>query len=117
MLTNNHVFLIRFLLPLLFTFLPVTLFYVFDKRLHLKTKLIHNFNSIRSYKVFLVIISLILYGLYMTLLYRMGSSLFYTGFAVVFLYHYLMYQPDRHWQSKKASMKKWIRKEESHETH
>jgi len=104
-LFTSNVFVTRFLLPLLFTFLPVTLFYLLDTRLKLKAKLIQKFSTVKSYKITLVVICLILYALYMTLLYRMGSSLFFTSFAIIFLYQYLMYKPERCLTSEKSATK------------
>ena len=95
LLFSNNLFFTSFLLPLLFTIFPVTLFYFLDQRLHLKRRLVGKFNSIRSYKVTLLVSCLTLYTLYMTHLYRTGSSLFFTGAAIIFLYQYLIYKPER----------------------
>lgn len=105
---------IIFLLTLAGTFLPVAFLYLLDKKFCLKGKLISQFSTIRVYKVTLLASSLTLYILYITLLYFLGSSLFFTGFFIIFLYHYLMYKPERYLDSVEQILQG---KDEYHETH
>ena len=92
---SDSVPFVKFILTLLGTFLPVTVFYFLDKRFNLKAKLVKQFKRLRTYKITLLVSGMILYVVYISVLYALGSSMFFTGFAIIFLYQYLIFKPER----------------------
>ncbi len=89
--------LVLFIMMMIGVFLPVLIVYIFDRLFHLKIKLVRLFKTTKTYKTTILITSLILYLLYILILFLADKShLYITGFAIIFVYHYLNFIPERH---------------------
>ena len=83
------------------TFLPVLIFYVVDQRLKLRAQLINQFKTVGAYKITLTIVTLVGYMVYMAVLYVTGAPSFIPAFSVIFLFLYLIHEPERFMDSDK----------------
>ncbi|SDK11161.1 hypothetical protein SAMN05660472_00766 [Natronincola ferrireducens] len=86
---------VLFTLLILSTFLPVLIFYILDRVFNLKIGLVRLFKTTKIYKTTILLISLSGYLLSLVVLYLVEKThLFFMGFSIIFLYHYLIHIPD-----------------------
>lgn len=86
--------LMKYVLLIVGPFLPVLIFYIFDKLFNLKIKLIKLFKTTGTYKTTIIVISISSYALFCLFLFIKASMhLVNLPFSIILLYYYLIRIP------------------------